>query len=78
MIAIPTMPEALGYMLDPPQGKIRATTLLRKLNTCSLSHGLCQKCRCVDTCVKYYEYIIENDVITNWHGANENVTRYFR
>jgi hypothetical protein len=77
MVAIPTVPEALAYMVDPPGGRIRGVTLLKKLNQCALKHELCRACKCYKTCEFFYDFLIESDAITNWKGANRNVTRYY-
>lgn len=78
VVAVPSIPEALAYMIDPPRGKIRGVTLLRKLNNCSLAHDCCRACVWARYCEFYHDFLIETDVITNWKGANENVTRYFQ
>jgi hypothetical protein len=77
MIEVPVIPEALGFMLDPPQGKIRAVSLLKVLNQCSIKHGLCRDCQVAKTCRNYYDFVIDTDMITNWHGGKVNVARYF-
>ena len=78
IIAVPTVPEALAYMVDPPGNRIRGVTLLRKLNQCSLKHGFCISCVCSKTCEFFYDFLIETDAITNWKGVNRNVTRYYQ
>lgn len=78
MVAVPSLPEAIAYMIDPPQGRIRGITLLRKLNKCSIAHGFCRACGWPEYCEFYHDFLIETDAITNWKGANENVARYFK
>jgi hypothetical protein len=78
MVAIPSIPEAITYMMNPPQGKYRGVTLLRKLNGCSIEHDFCKSCGWPQYCEFYYDFLIETEAITNWKGANQNVARYFK
>ncbi len=77
-IAVPALPEALAYMVDPPRGQIRGVTMLRKLNKCSVNHDFCKACDWVKYCQFYHDFLIETDAITNWKGVNQNVARYFK
>jgi len=76
-VAVPTIPPAILYMIDPPHGRVRGKTLLSKLYKCSREHNNCRDCDLVAYCGFYHDFLIETDAITNWKGANENVTRYY-
>jgi hypothetical protein len=78
MLAVPTIPEGLYYMVDPPGGRIRGVTLLKKLVHCSFTHEKCQVCTVKKTCEFYYDFLIETGAVANWKGANRNVTRFYQ
>lgn len=78
LLAVPTMPVGISYMADPPGGRIRGETLLKKLVQCSLERGSCQDCTVRKTCEFFYDFLIETGAITNWKGVNRNVTRFYQ
>ncbi len=69
-VAVPSVPNAILYMMNPPGGRIRGFTLLKKLNECTLAHNFCRHCGWVKFCTTYHDILIDSDVITNWKGAN--------
>lgn len=77
-VAVPTLPNALKYMFSPPQGYIRGRTLIIELIRCSYNHGGCESCPCLETCRNYFDFLIDSGAITNWQGAKQNVTRYYK
>jgi len=78
MIGVPTIPPALSYMVNPPGGRIRGVTLLKKLNECSPRYDFCRACTWVKYCEFYHDFLIEIDAVKNWKGGNRNVSRFTR
>ena len=77
-VEVPTVPEAILFMMNPPQGRIRGTTLMKKLVECSGEHDKCHSCGVRKYCEFYYDFLIETEAVTNWKGVNENVARYYQ
>jgi len=76
MIGVPALsevPPGLKFMLT--QWPISGRTLLKKLNECSRQNRNCIGCPVRDQCEAKYDEIINR--ITNWQGANRNVSRYY-
>ena len=76
-VAVPGIPQALDYLINPPRGQIRGETLMRKMVECDRIHK-CDTCHWRFYCEFYHDFLIEIGAIENWHGVNENVTRYYK